>query len=548
MHCPVAVTVGLAALAAAGTARAQPATGIAVHALVVGSNAGGPGQTPLHFAEDDAARVAAMLRELGGYPADAVDVVVHPTPAVLRDHLGQLATRVAADRAAGRQARVLFYYSGHARSTAIDLGPDELALDELRQRLFGLGATLTVVVLDACQSGAFSRIKGAQPAADFSFNSRQHLDASGIAVLASSSGSELSQESEQLRSSYFTHHLLVGLRGAGDADRDGQVSIDEAYRYAYHQTLLATAETAVGGQHVSLEVDLKGHGDVPLSFPRAATAAIELPAGLEGQTLVEDRRAHTVVAETYKARGAAVRIAVAPGDYRVLVRARGMLSRCEVSAASGAATVDLGRCQNEAIVVAVNKGGFGEPDHRMWIELVGLAGDERKDGFTSTLGAFGFHEDLGLSAGLALSAVWQIDRRVWLGGFASLVGSPEWTLATERKPLRFSWSTATVGALVRGVQPFGARGLAAHSGIYAQLGAGLGIGSTQLTDQDDMRTDQHFAGWAATMGAGLHIDGNRGIGFSLGYEFDYAPVIDNLTGDTHASGGHRVALGVSYAY
>ena len=63
-------------------------------------------------------------------------------------------------------------------------------------------------------------------------------------MLASSSGSELSQESETLRSSYFTHHLLVGMRGAGDANRDGQVSIDEAYRYAYHQTLLATAETA----------------------------------------------------------------------------------------------------------------------------------------------------------------------------------------------------------------------------------------------------------------------------------------------------------------
>ncbi|HEX7840872.1 MAG TPA: caspase family protein, partial [Kofleriaceae bacterium] len=302
MHRSLAVTLGLApVLAVAGAVRAQPAPDIAVYALVVGSNAGGPGQAALRYAEDDARRVAATLLELGGYPADGVDVALHPTPAALRDHLSKLAARVEADRAAGRQARVLFYYSGHARSTAIDLGPDELALGELRQRLFGIPATLTVVVLDACQSGAFSQIKGARPAADFSFNSRQHLDASGVAVLASSSGSELSQESVELHSSYFTYHLLVGLRGAGDADRDGQVSIDEAYRYAYHQTLLATAGTAVGGQHVSLEVDLKGHGDVPLSFPRAATAAIELPGALEGQALVEDRRARTVVAETYKA-------------------------------------------------------------------------------------------------------------------------------------------------------------------------------------------------------------------------------------------------------
>src|SRR5258707_1301216 len=85
---------------------------------------------------------------------------------------------------------------------------------------------------------------------------------------------------------YFPHHLLVGLRGAGDANGDGAVSLDEAYRYAYHQTLLATAETAVGGQHVTFEADLKGHGEVPLSFPRAATQAIILPAVVDGQTLV----------------------------------------------------------------------------------------------------------------------------------------------------------------------------------------------------------------------------------------------------------------------
>jgi len=146
-----------------------------------------------------------------------LDVVVHPTPDLLRERLARLSTRVAADLAAGRQARVLFYYSGHARATALDLGDRQLPLAELRTRLFSMPAALTVVVLDACQSGAFSRIKGAQPAADFSFNSRNQLDATGIAVLASSSGSELSQESELLRSSYFTHHLLVGLRGAGDA-------------------------------------------------------------------------------------------------------------------------------------------------------------------------------------------------------------------------------------------------------------------------------------------------------------------------------------------
>jgi hypothetical protein len=551
MHRSLVLTLGLAAAAlpARRAARAAPAEpDLAVYALVVGSNAGGTGQTALHYAEDDARRVAAMLVELGGYPPEAIDVVVHPTPAALRDHLDQLAARVAAARAAGRGARVVFYYSGHARATAIDLGAEELALGELRQRLFGIPATLTVVVLDACQSGAFSRIKGAEPAADFSFNSRQHLGATGIAVLASSSGSELSQESEQLRSSYFTHHLLVGLRGAGDADHDGQVSIDEAYRYAYHQTLLATAGTAVGGQHVSLEVELKGHGDVPLTFPRAATSAIELPGPLEGQALVEDRRAGAVVAETYKARGQAVRIAVAPGDYRVLVRHGGVVSRCELRASTdgGAVVVDLDRCATEPIAIAAAKGG-AEPGRRLRFEVDGVVGAERKDGFTDTLRAFGYQQGGGLTGGLTLSALRRVERRLWLGGFGALAGTPEWTLPTGRQPLRFSWSTAALGPLVRAIQPLGDHGLAARAGIYAQLGAGVGLGSTRLSDQDGHTTAQHFTGWATTLGAGLRLDGER-IGGSLGYQFDYAPVIDNLTGDTHASGGHRLTVGLSYAY
>lgn len=541
----------LLVVALGGVAHADPsAPGVATYAIVVGTNAGGAGQTDLRYAEDDARRVGGILTELGGYAPGTVDVVLHPTPDVLRDRLAQLATRVHADLAAGRQARVFFYYSGHARATALDLGAEEMPLAELRTRLFSVPATLTVVVLDACQSGAFSRIKGAAPAADFSFNSRQHLDATGTAVLASSSGSELSQESEQLRSSYFTHHLLVGLRGAGDANHDGQVSIDEAYRYAYHQTLLATAETAVGGQHVTFEADLKGHGEVPMSFPRAATASIELPAALEGKTLVQDRRAHAVVAETYKAKGAAVRIAVAPGDYEVLVRHGQALSRCQVTAGPGGAAVDLDRCATEAIVVEQTKGGgFPRP---MRIELTGLVGAERHDAYTETLGNFGLAEQ-GLfptSSGLALTVTRQIERRLWVGGAASFAQAPEWKRTDHDTSLAIAWSTMTVEAVARGYQPFADHGFFSRLGVYGQLGAGLAIGRTRFTEVDGMELRDSYLGPAVSVAAGLHSESPyiTGLGMSLGYELDYARAIANDIGDTHASGGHRVTLGISYSY
>ncbi|MBA3539007.1 MAG: caspase family protein [Deltaproteobacteria bacterium] len=539
MNRTLLTAVALAVSTAAAHADPAPAT----YALVIGSNAGGPGQVTLHYAEDDARRVAGVLTELGGFSAANVDVVVHPTPQLVRDRLTRLAARVQADITAGRQARIFFYYSGHARSNAIDLGNEQLPLTELRQRLFAVPATLNVVVLDACQSGAFSRVKGATPAADFSFSSRQQLAATGVAVLASSSGSELSQESERLRSSYFTHHLLVGLRGAGDTNTDGQVSIDEAYRYAYHQTLLATAETAVGGQHVSLEVELKGHGEVAMSFPRKASAAIELPAALEGKALVEDRRAHVVVAETFKARGAAVRIAVAPGEYTVLVRRGDRLARCEINATgNGTTVVALDRCSNEAVVDATRKGGgFARPTR---IEVSLAVGGERGDAYTRTLESFEWNEDSDAPAsGFAIAGLRQIHEHLWVGGAVSRAGGPAWTRETDFEPLRFAWNTTTAVGLVRG--EYG-EGMTA----YGQLGVGLGLGTTEFVDAMGVTTRETFVGPAFTLGAGLRYQPGwlGGLGFALGYQLDFAPIVDNLVGDTHASGGHRVVLGASYGF
>ncbi len=522
----------------AGTAAADPA--VTTYALVVGSNTGGPGQTDLHYAEDDARHVASLLAELGGYAPDTIDVLVHPTPDELRDRLAKLAVRVASDQAAGRQSRVFFYYSGHARAAAIDLGDTELPLVELRTRLFEIPATLTVVVLDACQSGAFSRVKGAQQAADFSISSRQHLDAQGVAVMASSSGSELSQESEQLRSSYFTHHFMVGLRGAADANHDGQVSLDEAYRYAYHQTLMSTAETAVGGQHVSLEVELKGHGEVPLSYPVAATSSIVLPASLEGQALVEDKRAHTVVAETYKAKGAAVRIAVAPGEYEVVVRHGTTLSHCSLT--DGA--VDLDHCTNEAIVVATTKGGeehdSGPPPFRL--ETHFLVGPERHDGYTDSLAGFGYSESgFSPSAGIESHVLLELHPHLWVGLLGSTTSMTPWSRSVTGSDLsqRFEWSTRTVQAVARG--EIGQDRL--HG--YAEIGAGLGIGSTTLHRADAMEFSDTNYGPAFSLGLGGYVDVWHGIGLSLGYQLDYAPVIKDLIGNTHASGGNRVLAGIT---
>ena len=161
------------AFGAPRSARAQATATVsaaASFALIVGSNAPGPGQQELRYAEQDAAAMTAVLRDVGGYPAANVVTALRPDRAGLLAAVASLRERVQRQTGRGEQAQLLFYYSGHARADAITLGREEIPLGELRQQILGLPSTLTIVVIDACQSGAFSRIKGAEATTDFSFN------------------------------------------------------------------------------------------------------------------------------------------------------------------------------------------------------------------------------------------------------------------------------------------------------------------------------------------------------------------------------------------
>jgi hypothetical protein len=181
LHAALAASALLAAQASAradGPAAPTPLSTAPhphAYAVVVGSNSGGAGQQPLHFAEDDALRVAQVLRELGHFDAGDVQVLLHPGTAQVVAALDALGARARDDAARGEQTEIVFYYSGHARATAINLGGDELPLGALRDRLSALPTALTIVILDACQSGAFARVKGAEPAADFTYNSLAKL-------------------------------------------------------------------------------------------------------------------------------------------------------------------------------------------------------------------------------------------------------------------------------------------------------------------------------------------------------------------------------------
>jgi len=552
------------AMAADTTLSTSPPPSLAV---VVGINRGGPGQTELRFAEDDARHMADLLASLGRYEPGKVELLLRPTLDEVRRALSDLALRAAETRRQGAEAQVLFYYSGHARASALNLGEEEFPLADLRAQLLAMPAAVTIVLLDACQSGAISRIKGAEATADFSYNSINRLNTAGIAVMASSSATELSQESESLRSSYFTHHLLVGLRGAGDTDHDGRVTLAEAYRYAYNQTLAATASTAVGSQHATLETGLRGKGEVVLTYPAAASARLDLPSALAGDVLVRLEPAGTVLAEMHKIGGQAIRLALPPGHYVAIVRQKGQQEgnqegqqegqgqharRCDIALADGHTEIlNASACPDIEPVAVVTKGASFSPRQPWSFHAALGASSVRNDRFIGRLADFGFQDSIyfGLPR-FSLEAMRVVGRHLSVGvELASLderVFRRQSSTTLSGQDERYGWATYELGAFVlidtllwrERLNPYirGGVGLTLARTSYQEIDP-----TSHAVQSDATSTD---FGYALRAGAGLGVMPWQHFGFFGEVNATFAPTVNNLVGDVHDSGGLGLLLGL----
>lgn len=284
------------------------------YTVVVGANDGGDDRPRLRYAVTDAGRVGDVLVELGGVAAEDEIRLSDPTADQLRQALSTLAARLADQRrrsTAGR-VEVLFYYSGHADEKGLLLGEDRVSYRALRDHLDALPADVRIAVLDACASGAFTRLKGGRRRPPFAVDAAATMR--GHAFLTSSSATEAAQESDRIGASYFTHYLVSGFRGAADLSGDGRVTLNEAYQFAFAETVGRTAGTAGGAQHPSYDINLTGAGDVVMTDVAQTTATLELGDDVAGRVYVRTDR-QSLIVELNKAAGRAVTIGLEPGTY-----------------------------------------------------------------------------------------------------------------------------------------------------------------------------------------------------------------------------------------
>jgi hypothetical protein len=303
--------LGLVAASAAGEA----AGSVQRFALVAGANDGGSRRTPLQYAVSDAASFARVVVELGGVSAENALVLEQPTISELERAFDDLRRRVTRARATvGGRTEVLVYYSGHADDQGLLLGEDRYSYRTLRDRLDDVPADVRIAVLDACASGAITRMKGGRVRQPFLVD--ESAEMRGHAFLTSSAETEGAQESDRIGASYFTHYLVSGLRGAADVSGEGKVTLNEAYQFAFNETLGGTVDTKGGAQHPSYDINLSGTGDVVMTDLRQTSAGLVLSPDLSGRCFVRNAEAQLVV-ELQKPEGRSVSLGLEPGEYTV---------------------------------------------------------------------------------------------------------------------------------------------------------------------------------------------------------------------------------------
>ena len=211
----------------------------------------------------------AYINELSACVSDARDIAAAvsadtrvrilgdaDSETVTKDRVLSAIAAAAAEAPSGGYGVFMFHYSGHGDpalggilimgdATAAFAADTVITVDELLAEVSAVPAKVRVVILDSCYSGLFvdsgSSVStlpgdGGKNFVDLVAEAADRYDEAAdgdLIVMSAAGGAELSQEfaTQDLAHGYFTMGLLESAK-YGDANRDGLVTLTEAFDYA----------------------------------------------------------------------------------------------------------------------------------------------------------------------------------------------------------------------------------------------------------------------------------------------------------------------------
>lgn len=329
--------------------------------VVAAASEGLEGDRPLRYAYRDGERLEKMLGSVGQIEAANLFLIKAGNQRDFKAALREIGARISALKGQGRKVFLQFYYSGHGGARKFHLADGALSFDDVKTALGGDRADARVYVLDVCFGASFFNAKGFRTAPPVQLQMELDPAARGEVLISSSSVDEQAYEVKTLGGSIFTSHWIMALRGAGDRNRDGQVTLFEAYNYAYDRTSGYSAETLDRPQHPSFQMDLTGARDMTLARLLKSTTGILFqgcPAGLYN---VVDMQRGIQIGELRIPQGEEFTLALEPGRYRVQYQpGRGPSQAADLELTGTAmARLPFTAFQAQTVQAGLAKGGGG---------------------------------------------------------------------------------------------------------------------------------------------------------------------------------------------
>lgn len=238
----------------------------------------------LRFADADASAIAQILqRQSNGPLYGDVKAQVLTDAAVTRESVLGAMGRILSN--ANVDDVVVIFLAGHGvqdRSAGTfyflpaDGKADNLVTAGLRMsdfddmvRSIRRNVRAAVLMLDTCHAGAANFSKGGLVVADDPGSRLSTGD--GFFLLAAGKPGEFAREPESLKHGAFTHALLQGLGGSGDANHDGILTVSELFGFVAREVPLLTANA----QHPYSKVE---GTDLMLAAPAGGATNVVVPA------------------------------------------------------------------------------------------------------------------------------------------------------------------------------------------------------------------------------------------------------------------------------
>jgi hypothetical protein len=233
-----------------------------IWAVVIGINQY-PKVRPLKYAVDDARIFYNHLVDFNQIPRENVTLLLDQDATLTRVR-STLGTHLK--NKAGKDDMVIIFFAGHGATEKEGMSPDgdglekyllpydadpkdlyatALPMGEISKIFSRIQSERLVFIADSCYSGA-SGGRTIDLAGTRSTISEAFLDrltgGKGRVIITASGANEVSAENDSLKQGVFTYYLVEGLKGKADADKDGVITVDEAYQYVSEAVPRATGQ------------------------------------------------------------------------------------------------------------------------------------------------------------------------------------------------------------------------------------------------------------------------------------------------------------------